>query len=408
MTRITDARLLTAAGAALLGLAGGGVSALAAGGEPPPPCTDTTTTSTTATEPGTTTPDPTICLTTTTPDPTPPTTTAPEPIVPTVPASVSPPPAATATPAPTSVSTSKPSRPTVHTTHHVVERHRLRVTAPATKRHSAATRRRRHAHKAGHRVGPHGATLYLPAALPDPTPPSARLDPVFVNHLRSVAHKAKVDWALVLGVLRANGHLGSSPAHTDTLRALAARLAAEGASDGKVARAAAASTTSVDAQEQAQALAHYYRAVGPQALVAGLNAAKPQLMRRVLTWPGIDIYPGGRVDVMSGRVNVRVLAAILYLRQTFHEVSVSCLITGHRLYARPGVISAHIYGLAADISALGGVSIAGHQQRHSVTESAVHDLLRLPILPKQVISLLALGGPSFALSNHWDHIHVGY
>jgi hypothetical protein len=28
--------------------------------------------------------------------------------------------------------------------------------------------------------------------------------------------------------------------------------------------------------------------------------------------------------------------------------------------------------------------------------------------PKQVISLLGLGGASFPLANHYDHIHVGY
>ena len=37
-------------------------------------------------------------------------------------------------------------------------------------------------------------------------------------------------------------------------------------------------------------------------------------------------------------------------------------------------------------------------------------LLMLPggMLPAQVISLLGLGGPSFPLANHDDHIHVGY
>jgi hypothetical protein len=28
--------------------------------------------------------------------------------------------------------------------------------------------------------------------------------------------------------------------------------------------------------------------------------------------------------------------------------------------------------------------------------------------PKQIISLLGLGGPSFPLADHYDHIHVGY
>ena len=101
---------------------------------------------------------------------------------------------------------------------------------------------------------------------------------------------------------------------------------------------------------------------------------------------------------------------MLYLAGTYGEVTVSCLISGHRLYARPGHISAHIYGRAMDIAALGNVSIFGHQQPGGVTERAVRALLMLPgrMLPAQIISLLGLGGPSFPLANHYDHIHMGY
>jgi hypothetical protein len=54
--------------------------------------------------------------------------------------------------------------------------------------------------------------------------------------------------------------------------------------------------------------------------------------------------------------------------------------------------------------------ITGHQQPGGITERAVRDMLLLPpeLLPKQVISLLGLGGPSFPLANHYDHIHIGY
>jgi hypothetical protein len=63
-----------------------------------------------------------------------------------------------------------------------------------------------------------------------------------------------------------------------------------------------------------------------------------------------------------------------------------------------------------DISAVAGIPIAGHQQPGGITEQTVRRLLALPdwLRPKQVISLLSLGGPSFALPDHWNHIHVGY
>jgi hypothetical protein len=40
----------------------------------------------------------------------------------------------------------------------------------------------------------------------------------------------------------------------------------------------------------------------------------------------------------------------------------------------------------------------------------VRNILLLPVelQPSQLISLLGLGGPSFPLANHDDHIHVGY
>jgi hypothetical protein len=107
---------------------------------------------------------------------------------------------------------------------------------------------------------------------------------------------------------------------------------------------------------------------------------------------------------------VRVLAVISYLADTFGGVEVSSLVSGHREFARPGVVSAHVYGRAVDVAALGTTPIVGHQEPGGVTEQAVRALLLLPaeMQPKQVISLLGLGGRSLALADHANHIHVGY
>jgi hypothetical protein len=162
--------------------------------------------------------------------------------------------------------------------------------------------------------------------------------------------------------------------------------------------------------EQAVALERLYAGLGPQALYVGLEGMKDELGRRVLEDSRVSIYPGGRSDIAAGRIDVRILALIEYLAEAHGQVSVSCLISGHRRFARPGVVSAHIYGRAVDIAALGGIPILGHQEPGGLTEQAVREILSLPaaILPKQVISLLDLGGPSFPLEDHQDHIHVGY
>jgi hypothetical protein len=168
----------------------------------------------------------------------------------------------------------------------------------------------------------------------------------------------------------------------------------------------------VQPSQRAIALDTYVQAVGADTILRGLDASKQELEQKVLSDPRVDIYPAGHGDVLSGKLDPRVLAIIEYLAQANGSVSVSCLITGHSLYVagRPGVVSAHIYGRAVDISAVGGTPILGHQGPGSVTEKAVEQLLALPesVEPLQVISLMTLGGPSFALPDHYNHIHIGY
>ncbi|HEV8602366.1 MAG TPA: hypothetical protein VGQ68_03115 [Gaiellaceae bacterium] len=253
------------------------------------------------------------------------------------------------------------------------------------------------------------ATICLRRPLPDPTPPAKRLSLDFAVQLALEARSARVSWSLVLAVLRVQGHTGPFPASSGELRALTKRLAALRAGSGRR-DAVRALTGSASLTEKAVALAHYNRAVGLYSLVTGLERAKPRLDRLVLNDPRIDIYAGGRDDIASGLVDVRVIVLIRYLSDVFGQVTVSSLHSGHGLYARPGIVSAHVYGLAVDVSAVGETSIAGHQEPGGITERAVRSILLLPdeLQPQQVISLLGLGGPSFPLLDHADHIHVGY
>ena len=252
------------------------------------------------------------------------------------------------------------------------------------------------------------ATIWLHRPLPDPTPPAKRLKPAFAAALAREASQANVDWALVLGVLRARG-FDSSSMSLAPVRATARQLA-----DLRNGRRSPMGMLRAyggeDFAKEAFALRNYNRAVGLRSLVEGLEAAKPRLQRTLLRDKRVDIYPGGRLDVALGRTDVRVIVLLRYLAEAHGQVTVSSLTTGHGLYARPGVISAHVYGLAVDIAALNNTSIYGNQQPGGITERAVKNILLLPaeLQAKQVISLFGLGGPSFPLANHDDHIHVGY
>jgi hypothetical protein len=253
------------------------------------------------------------------------------------------------------------------------------------------------------------ATIWLNSQLPDPTPPALRLSRKFARTLKATSRGAGLDWAVVLGVLRARGATGHTPADPGTLAKLAARLATTGPAKGDWARIVSYSGDTAFA-DRAAALARYDRAVGLSALVNGLEAAKQSLATRLLSDPMVSIYEGGRNDMVQDKVDVRVLAVIAYLRESFGQVTVSSLISGHRLYARPGVISAHVSGHAVDISGLNNTPIQGHQQPGGMTERAVRALLFLPteVMPRQIISLLGLGGPSFPLADHYNHIHIGF
>ena len=253
------------------------------------------------------------------------------------------------------------------------------------------------------------ATIWLNSQLPDPTPPALRLSPKFALNLKATAKGAGLDWATMLGILRARGAAGHTPADRTTLRKLALRLASYGPTKGAWARIVSYSGDTSFA-DRAAALAHYDRAVGLTGLVKGLEAAKTSIATRLLTDPNVSIYEGGRNDIVQNKVDVRVLTVIAYLRETFGQVTVTSLISGHRLYARPGVISAHVSGHALDIAGLGDTPIQGHQEPGGITERAVREILFLPaeVMPRQVISLLGMGGPSFPMADHYNHIHIGF
>jgi hypothetical protein len=260
------------------------------------------------------------------------------------------------------------------------------------------------------------STVWLHRVLPDPTPPSRRLAPRFAEALVRASKKEGVHWSLVLGALRAERENAKADRMFSASRASVAQTAAGLAAVGGRKRTKAwtavlsleGDTTLAD---RAVVLADYYRAVGLRALVRGLRSQEKELVKRVLDDERITIYGGGRADLAEGRVDVRVVATIAFLAESFGQVTVSSLISGHGLYSRPGVISRHIYGQAVDIAALDNQIVSPFTQNPGgLVEQAVRKELLLPaeLRPQQVISLLGLGGPSFPLANHDDHVHIGF
>jgi hypothetical protein len=137
---------------------------------------------------------------------------------------------------------------------------------------------------------------------------------------------------------------------------------------------------------------------------------KSLLARRVLADSRILIYPCGRTDIELGRIDRRVLALLAFLAESGMNPTVTSLQCGHGVYTSSGNVSHHTTGTAVDIAAINGVPILGHQEPGGVTDRAVRAIMRLQgaMAPAQIISLLDLGGATFAMGDHHDHIHVGY
>ncbi len=137
---------------------------------------------------------------------------------------------------------------------------------------------------------------------------------------------------------------------------------------------------------------------------------KPLLEKRVLSDSRIEVYDCGRKDIQSGQVDRRVLATLSYLAESGLKPTVTSLKCGHGFYTSSGNVSHHSSGNAVDIAKINGVPILGHQEPGGITDQSVRRIMRLQgtMAPDQIISLLDIGGATYAMGDHADHIHVGF
>jgi hypothetical protein len=141
-----------------------------------------------------------------------------------------------------------------------------------------------------------------------------------------------------------------------------------------------------------------------------LLMSKAALIQKVLADPALSIYSCGREDIQSGQIDRRTLAVMEYLVAKGYRLTVTSLKCGHSYLTSSGNVSAHSYGSAVDIASVNGIPILGHQGPGSITEAVIKDLMMLQgtMRPSQIISLMDMGAPTFAMGDHADHIHVGY
>jgi murein DD-endopeptidase MepM/ murein hydrolase activator NlpD len=160
-----------------------------------------------------------------------------------------------------------------------------------------------------------------------------------------------------------------------------------------------------------------YRAKGRNPFSAGLGGAgvlllsKEALEQRVLADKQLSIYPCGRTDIATGQIDRRVLAMLEYLSAKGFRLGITSLKCGHGYLTSSGNVSEHSTGDAVDIAEIDGVPVTGHQGRGTLADELIKTVLQLQgtMHPHQVISLEDLPGEtSFALPDHYDHVHIGY
>mgnify|MGYP003694471007 CR=1 FL=1 len=149
---------------------------------------------------------------------------------------------------------------------------------------------------------------------------------------------------------------------------------------------------------------------GSRAWSTACSRRRPTCMTACCHDQRLQIYPGGRQDVAKGHVDVRVLALMLYLAETYHAGD------GLVPHQRPPPVRAAGRRLGAHLRAgrrhrgpARGLDLRapGARRDHGAGRPQHPDAARRNA-PRAGDLLLGMGGPSFALANHYDHIHVGY
>jgi hypothetical protein len=154
-----------------------------------------------------------------------------------------------------------------------------------------------------------------------------------------------------------------------------------------------------------------------------LLMSKGELERVVLADPGIELGACDRRDVMAGRVDARVLAALTFLSRSGLQPTVAGL-RCPRGGSSPSGLSlptgadgaaeraAHSSGTAVDITAINGISIADHQGPGTVADAAIRTLLTLRgrFAPHRLVSLMRYpeAPTTQALPSAWDHIGIDF
>ncbi len=140
--------------------------------------------------------------------------------------------------------------------------------------------------------------------------------------------------------------------------------------------------------------------------------SKSELQSSVLADPGIQLDACGRKDIAAGAIERRVLGVLKFLSRSGLQPTVSALSCARSRNTVSGPVFEDFDGAAVEISAINGISIAGHQGPGTITDTTIRALLTLggQFAPHRIVSLMQYPkAPStLARAADWDRIRIGF
>ncbi len=140
--------------------------------------------------------------------------------------------------------------------------------------------------------------------------------------------------------------------------------------------------------------------------------SKSELQRSVLSDPGIGLDACGRRDVQEGAVDRRVLGTLEFLSRSGLQPTVGALRCARGRTTAAGPVFEHFAGGWADIVAINGVPIAGHQGPGSIADATIRALLTLhgQWLPSRIYSLMEYPHAPNTLAHtaDWNRIRLAF
>jgi hypothetical protein len=117
--------------------------------------------------------------------------------------------------------------------------------------------------------------------------------------------------------------------------------------------------------------------------------------------------------IAAGSIDRRLLATMEFITAHGYSLTISSMLCGRETsITTSGNISNHTHGGAMDIAIINGeVVTPGSQGPGSLTDQVARLVLTLQgtMAPDEVISLMDYPQPAgFAMSDHGDHLHVGF